>query len=201
MTTSAVVLTSTVGSTLSTVVQTSTATSDTAVAVSNKPAGSCPSSLSGEFQYPHLIVPVNKDTPDTPQGNSYNAHFSPTISSIFNFDIPPSYKGLTCSLIFVFPTRETLQTSNYTLSGKGGIEILRLQDPATAATTYESVPAVSAHVGAVPDLQAGSGNVISSGPCFAGARISYEISATGDLDLEYFQDYNPAPIGLYITVC
>ena len=135
------------------------------------------------------------------QGTVYSAHLSPAISSLFNFDIPPAYRGLTCSLVFHFPTRESLQTSNYTVSGSGGIEVVQLVSPATAKTTYDNLPAIAADVGSIADLRAGSSHVISSEACAAGSRIGYEISATGSLDLEYFQDYNPAPIGLYITAC
>lgn len=163
--------------------------SNVAVSPAEQPDGHCPSSLSGEFQYPHLIVPIDKSAPDTAQCNGYNAHFAPKISSIFNFDIPPSYKGLTCSLIFLFPTRESLQTSNYTLSGIGGLNVAQLQDPATA------------DLGAVPEIKPGSSYQVASSECAAGTRIGYKVNATGNLNLQYFQDYNPAPIGLYLVPC
>ena len=175
--------------------------SNVAVSPAQHRGGHCPSSLSGEFQYPHLIVSVDKSAPDTAQGNGYDAHFTPKISSIFNFDIPPSYKGLTCSLIFFLPTREWLQTSNYTLSGSGGVNVAQLQNPATAETAYNSVSAVTAEIGSVPEIQPGSSYQIASSECAAGTRVGYEVDATGDLDLEYFQDYNPAPIGLYLIAC
>ncbi|KAL8953111.1 MAG: hypothetical protein Q9222_000994 [Ikaeria aurantiellina] len=162
---------------------------------------SCPAALSSGFEYPHLIVPVDKDQPDTALNTGYNGHFSPTVSSIFNFDIPPSDEGKTCSLVFLFPTRDQLQTSNYTLSGSGGIDIVRLNDPASSETTYNNQPSVEQAVGSVPDLQAGNSYVIGSGDCFAGRRVGYKISATGSLDLDYFQNYDPEAIGLYITVC
>ena len=66
---------------------------------------------------------------------------------------------------------------------------------------YNNRPATTADVGSIVDLRAGSSHVIGSEACAVGQRIGYEISATGTLDLEYFQDYNPAPIGLYITAC
>ena len=201
LTTSAVVFTSAVGNTLSTMVQAPTATSEGDVAATNHPADSCSPSLSDTYQYPHLIVSVDKDSPNTPQGNSYNAHLSTTISSIFNFDIPPSYKGLTCSLVFLFPTQDALRTSNYTVSGNGGIDVTQLQNPATTETTYDTVPPVAADIGTVAAVQAGKSFVIASGACAAGARLGYQVSATRSLDLEYFQDYDTAPIGLYITAC
>ena len=101
------------------------------------------------------------------QGNGFNAHVSPAISSVLNFDIPPSYKGLTCSLVFLFPARKSLQTSNYTLSGSGGINVIQLLHPATEETTYNTLPATSANIGSIADVQAGSSYVISSGACSA----------------------------------
>lgn len=209
ITTSIVAVTSTHGSTLATVTTSPTGSGQgsgsgsgsSPAPSSSSSAGSCPASLSGDFQFPHLIVPVDKSQPDTATNTGYNGHFSPTISSIFNFDIPPSYQGRTCTLVFLFPNRESLQTSNYTVSGTGGIDIAQLVSPATSATTYNNQPAVNVTVGSIPDLLAGNSYTISSGPCYAGERIGYKVSATGSLDLNYFQDYNPSPIGLYITAC
>ncbi|KAL8934472.1 MAG: hypothetical protein Q9216_005898, partial [Gyalolechia sp. 2 TL-2023] len=193
MTTSAAVVTSTHGNTLATV------TTPPAPPSPSSPAGSCPADLSGDFEFPHLIVPVDQSHPDNAANTGFNGHFSPTISTIFNFDLPYSYAGRTCSLVFLFPQRESLQTSNYTLSGTGGIDVTRLLAPADSATTFNNQPAVNTTVGSVPDLQAGNSYTLGSGICFAGARIGYKVSATGSLDLNYFQDYNPAPIGLYVT--
>ncbi|KAI4174427.1 MAG: hypothetical protein LQ343_002364 [Gyalolechia ehrenbergii] len=195
MTTSAAVVTSTHGNTLATVTTAPTHPSP------SSPAGSCPADLSGDFEFPHLIVPVDQSHPDTAANTGFNGHFSPTISTIFNFDFPYSFEGRTCSLVFLFPQRESLQTSNYTLSGTGGIDVTRLLAPADESTTYNNQPALNTTVGSIPGLQAGNSYTIGSGDCFAGTRIGYKVSATGSLDLDYFQDYNPAPIGLYITVC
>lgn len=148
-----------------------------------------------------MIVLVDKNQPDTALNTGFNGIVSPTVSSIFNFDIPPSYGGRTCSLVFLFPTRESLQTSNYTLSGSGGLDITRLVSASTAETTYNNQPAVNVTFPSIPNLQAGNSYTIGSGGCFAGARVAYKVSATGSLDLNYFQDFNPAPIGLYVTVC
>ena len=76
-----------------------------------------------------------------------------------------------------------------------------LKTPATGQTTYNSCPAIAKAVGGVDSLEPGSSHVIATGACPAGARIGYEVSATGSLNLDYFQDYNPSPIGLYVTVC
>ncbi|KAL8818036.1 MAG: hypothetical protein Q9223_003240 [Gallowayella weberi] len=194
-TTSAVTVTSTHGTTLATV-----ASSASAQAASST-AESCPTNLDGDFEFPHLIVPVDKNQPDKALGTSYNGHVSLTVSSLFNFDLPTSLAGKTCSLVFLFPKQDQLQTSNYTLSGIGGITVDRLKSPSDSATTYNNQPEVNVTVNSIPDLQPGNSYIIGSGGCFAGDRSAYKVSATGSLDLDYFQDFNPSPIGLYITSC
>merc|ERR1711939_339617 len=67
----------------------------------------------GSYETPHLIVPVNKDSPDQSYGTSYFGEVNSTTSSIFNFDIPSSYEGRTCSVVFLFPKKEDLETANY----------------------------------------------------------------------------------------
>merc|ERR1711939_1282273 len=64
----------------------------------------------GSYETPHLIVPVNKGSPDESYGTSYFGQVNSTTSSIFNFDIPSSYEGKTCSVVFLFPKKEDLET-------------------------------------------------------------------------------------------
>lgn len=163
---------------------------------------SCPANLQGSYQYPHLIVPVNSQQPTKAYGTQYNGTITPTISSIFNFDIPPSYAGQTCSLVFLFPTRSELQTSSFDFNGKGGISVDELSRPATRQTTYDTVPAAAvAGIGAIPHVQPGNSYVVASHPCAAGKTQSFEFKSTGGLDLMFFEDYNPSPLGAYITSC
>jgi len=201
MTTAKVVLTSTVASTLSKTTKVLSTTQQGSSPAQSQPAGSCPTNLSGSYQFPHLMVQVDKNQPTVALGNSYNVHVSSTLSSLFNFDIPPFYEGKTCSLVFFFPERAQLMTSNYTFSGNGGIHVARLQSPVSEQTTYNTVPSTAKDVGTLADLQAGRSYVVASGACFAGQRVVYDVSAIGTLDLEYFQNSNEPPIGLYITVC
>ncbi|RMY10666.1 hypothetical protein D0867_08321 [Hortaea werneckii] len=167
------------------------------------PSGSgCPASLDGEYQYPHLIVPVSSENKDKAYGTSYNGTISPSISSIFNFDLPQSYEGQTCSLVFLFPEQDQLETSAFTFNGKGGVTVNELSSPATEQTTYNSVPEAAVEgIGAISEVRPGNSYVVASHECNAGARQSFEFMSTGGLDLEFFQDYNPSPIGAYITVC
>ncbi len=45
-----------------------------------------------------------------------------------------------------------------------------------------------------------SSTVVTSFACPAGHAVSYEISSGGGSSLSYFQDYNPSPIGIYISL-
>lgn len=162
---------------------------------------SCPASLSGTYQYPHLIVPVNSTTPAQAYGTSYNGKFSPTVSSIFNFDVPSSNAGMTCTLVFLLPNKADLQTSSFTLNSPGGLDVKGLSQPATQQTSYSNVPSQSSSCGQVANVQPGNSYVIASSACPAGQTVAYQASSLGGLDLEYFQDYNPSPIGMYLTVC
>lgn len=175
--------------------------STVAVATSTA-ASSCPTNLNGDYQYPHLIVPVDSSKPDVALGTSYNGTLSSTVSTLFNFDIPSSYAGKTCSLVFLFPQLSQLETSSYTFNGKGGISVSQLTAVATQQTTYDTVPsAASTKLTPVESLQAGNSYVISSAACPAGNAVTFEFSSTGGLELNFFQDYNPSPLGAYITSC
>ncbi|KAL8962220.1 MAG: hypothetical protein Q9183_005187 [Haloplaca sp. 2 TL-2023] len=166
--------------------------------------GACPADLSGEFEFPHLIVPLDETKPDTAFGTQFNGKFSPTVSTVFNFDFPASLEGRSCNVVFLFPKQEDLVTSSYTVSGSGGIEVSRLNGIVDESTTFNNAPGVNVTVGAVPNVQPGNSYSVAPSPpggCYFGGRVSYQVSATGSLDLEYFQNYHPAAIGLYITVC
>ncbi|KAK3171384.1 hypothetical protein OEA41_003468 [Lepraria neglecta] len=164
-------------------------------------ASSCLASLSGTYEYPHLIVPVDKTQPDKAGGTSYNGTISSTISSIFNFDIPQTDSGKTCTLVFLLPQQDQLTTSVFSLSGSGGFDVAQLSSPVTEQTSYNTVSSVSSDLGGPESVTPGNEYVIASGSCAASQRISYEVTATGSLDLNYFQDFNPSPIGFYVTVC
>lgn len=164
-------------------------------------AGACPANLNGAYEYPHLIVPVDKSQPTKQGGTSYNGTISSTVSSLFNFDIPNSDTGKTCTVIFLLPTQDKLTTSAFSLSGSGGLDVALLSSPATEQTSYNTVPSVEKDYSGPSSVTPGNAYVIQTGACPSGKRIGLKVSATGTLNLNYFQDYNPSPIGLYVTVC
>ncbi|KAL2068477.1 hypothetical protein VTL71DRAFT_16575 [Oculimacula yallundae] len=161
---------------------------------------SCPANLNGDWEFPHLIVPIDYTTPNTPAGTSYFGEVSSTISSVYNFDIPASDADKTCSLIFLFPSQDQLTTSSYTFSGNGGISFSQLDGIATNSTTYANKPGEKTFYG-VTVVSPGNSYTVASFPCPAGQAVSYELKAVGDTYLRDFQDWNPSPIGIYITKC
>jgi len=160
----------------------------------------CPAALTGTYEFPHLIIPVNSESPDTAYGTSFFGEVNSTVSSIFNFDIPEADSGKTCSLVFLFPLQSQLQTSSFTFSGDGQIDFSVLQDFASVTTTYANKPAIGADLGTVT-VAPGNSYTITTFSCLAGKTVSFELSEAGSTSLKYFQDSNPSPIGLYITVC
>jgi len=164
------------------------------------PAKTCPTNLAGPYEFPHLIVPIDSSNPNAAAGTSFFGEVSSTISTIFNFDIPSSDSGKTCSLIFLFPTQAQLTTSSFTFSGNGGIDFSLLSSVATQSTDFANAPSVETDYG-VTTVAPGNSYSIATFPCPAGTAVSFEAKASGDTSLRYFQDYNPSPIGLYITTC
>lgn len=176
-------------------------TGSTSPPPSPQPDNGCgPILSSGNFEFPHLIVPVNSDSPDTAYGTQFNGTVTSTMSSIFNFDIPQSDSGKSCSLVFLFPKKEDLETSSYSFSGDGKIDVAKLKEVASSKTTFNNAPSVAEDLGDIT-ISPGGSYVISTFSCPAGQAVAFEMKNAGSTDLNYFQDYNPAPLGLYITVC
>ena len=154
--------------------------------------------MTGNYLTPHLLVPIDSSAPEKVGGTQYNGTISKTISSLYNFDVPSSYSGKTCSLIFTFPTQSQLETSSFTTSGSGSVDFASLSGPAKESSSYSNAPSVKSELGS-KTLTPGNSYTIATGACEAGKTVSYELSATGSYELEYFQDYNPCPIGLFIV--
>ncbi|KAJ4341928.1 hypothetical protein N0V95_007084 [Ascochyta clinopodiicola] len=160
----------------------------------------CPTDLNGAYQYPHLIIPVDSQQSSKAFGTSYNGKIDSHTCSIFNFDIPASYSGKTCSVVFLFPEQKDLETSSFTVSGSGKVDFTKLKGPANQQTTYANQPGKESDLASM-SVAPGNSYAITSGDCAAGQTVSYEICGNGDFSLNYFQDYNPSPIGLYVRQC
>ncbi|TKX25198.1 ubiquitin 3 binding protein But2 C-terminal domain-containing protein 2 [Elsinoe australis] len=176
-------------------------TSTSSSTPSSPSVSSCPADLNGVFEYPHLIVPISSSQPDSALGTQYFGTVNDETSTLYNFDIPPSLEGQTCSVVFLFPRPEQLVWSTYDFNSQGGLSISQLSSPADEGTSFSNTPSGS-NVSSIGTVQPGSNYVVSSGPCPAGERIGYRVDPTGGLSLNYFQDYNPAgPIGLFLRAC
>jgi hypothetical protein len=147
-----------------------------------------------------LIVPISSEKPDVAEGTSYFGEVSSTTSTIFNFDVPAEYAGKQCSLVFLFPEKKDLTTADYTMSGSGSLGCSELSSIADQKTSYSSAPSVAKHLGDVA-IQPGNSYVVATGDCKAGTTQSIELSSQGGLSLHFFQDYNPSPLGLFMTSC
>ncbi|GAB7355894.1 hypothetical protein MBLNU459_g6542t1 [Dothideomycetes sp. NU459] len=161
----------------------------------------CATSLTGAYQTPHAIIPINKESPDTAYGTQYNAYISSANSTIFNFDIPASYSGKQCTVLFLFPEQSQLETSSFTQSGSGGLTFSLLSSAANQKTCYSNAPSVSKQLDSIASVAPGNSYVVSTYACAAGTTQSIEVSSTGGYGLEFFEDWNPSPIGLFMTSC
>ncbi|GIZ37467.1 hypothetical protein CKM354_000091200 [Cercospora kikuchii] len=184
-----------------------TAPAETQAAPSNtQPSTSggsaCAADLSGAYETPHLIIPISSEESSKAFGTQYNATISSSKSTIFSFDIPADYSEKTCSVVFLFPKQEDLETSAFTFNGQGSINFSELSAGVTEKTSKDTAPSKKQNLGRVKNVQPGQeGRVISTGKCEAGKTIAVQAEGEGGLELEFFQDWNPSPIGVYITAC
>jgi hypothetical protein len=174
-------------------------------------AAACPTDISaGPYQFPHLIVPASPQSPDYAFGDSCSAYISSTNITLFNFDIPAAapYTG-TCSLLFLFPYASDLAPSagTYYFSGieeeegeNGGLDFALLSGIANTATTFASTPAVATDYGKT-EIIPGNNYTIATFPCQSGKTVTYSVSSVANVELDYFQDSAPSPIGVYLVPC
>ncbi|KAI5251796.1 hypothetical protein E4T42_03925 [Aureobasidium subglaciale] len=163
--------------------------------------GNCPRNLPGMDSYlkPRLIIPVDSNSPSTAYGTQYNAYIGNGNSTIFTFDIPQSYSGKQCELVFTLPTQSQLETSFVSESGHGGVDFKQLKSAVDEKVTFANQPAIAKDFGE-KGVQTGNAYSITTGDCSAlGQAVSYELTATGDKEIDFFQDWNPCPIGLWIV--
>ena len=155
-------------------------------------SSSCPTDLSGSYETPHLIVPIDSSSPSNAAGTSYNGTVSNTVSTIFNFDIPQSDSGKTCSLVFLFPELQDLETSSYSFNGDGKIDFAQLSDTASQDTSYSNAPGVKQDLGTMT-VSPGNSYSVATFSCPAGQSVAYEMKNAGSTNLDFFEDWNPSP--------
>ncbi|KAK7990178.1 cytochrome c/c1 heme lyase [Apiospora arundinis] len=161
--------------------------------------GSCPGGVrnAGELTLPNLIIPVDSTQPQKKAGTSFNGQVSSTISSVFNFDIPASLKGKTCTVKFLFPEKKTLETSDFSFSGSGALDFSKLSKGVDQSASYATLPSGTS-MGS-QTVKPGNAYTVGSFPCPGGDSVAIKMSGSGSTSLTFFEDYNPCPIGLFIT--
>ena len=168
----------------------------------------CPTDISaGTFEAPSLIIPTSPQDGDNAFGNSTKAYISPVNTTLFTFD-DISYTG-TCSLLFLFPYASSVDPSAppYYFSGieeeegeHGGLDFAILTGVANTTTTYNATPS-AAKVYGKTEIIPGNNYTIATFPCPNGQAVTYSASSVADVELDYYQDSSPSPIGLFIVPC
>lgn len=113
---------------------------------------------------------------------SYNVTVGPSTSTTVKFGIPAEYAGKTCTTVFALPAHGTMETSDYSLSGPGSL-------------TVDG----GAHGGSTFTPTENSKKTIETGPCPAGQTVTFVLSSKDGLSMNLFEDYNPCPVGIYVT--
>ena len=146
----------------------------------------CPAQLTGDWQFPHLIIPLDASHPNMPHKTQYNSTVGGQWSTIFNFDIPMSYAGKQCTLEFLFPTQDQLETSGKLIDKHGlplgdgeltasflafeytpgKFQFAFLGGVATEQTSYANAPKVTYNFG---EFQLKPGTATTIGSCPHGA--------------------------------
>lgn len=184
-----------------TVLAPTVAISQSRLAIESLPKPSDPPiGLQGPFEAPNLIVPVDKADPSKVIGNGYVAQLSPTMSTVFVFDVRPENQGKTCNLAFHMPPAFPWPDMSPVKSrSPGGIIVSSVGQQAASADISASNVDSSSVIGSIPSLQPANQYNIASVPCAAGQRVAYQIESTGGLVMDFFQMTVP-PLGLFMSV-
>jgi len=76
----------------------------------------------------------------------------------------------------------------------------KLSGVASESTSYNNAPSVAQDLGTIT-ISPGNSYVVSTFACPAGKTIAYEMKNAGSTYLNFFEDWNPSPLGLFITTC
>lgn len=159
-----------------------------------------PVGLQGPFEAPNLIVPVDKADPSKVIGSGYVAQLSPTMSTVFIFDVRSEHQGKTCNLAFhmppVFPWPDM---SPVKIRSPGGITVSSVDEQVASADVSAKNVGSSTLVGWVPTIGPANQYDIASVPCAAGQRVAYQVESVGGLAMDFFQMTSP-PLGLFMLV-
>ncbi|KAL1643095.1 hypothetical protein SLS58_005064 [Diplodia intermedia] len=155
----------------------------------------CPGRLTGDWEFPHLIVPVDASKPDFAPGTSLFGTVSKTVKTYFNFDIPSKYVGKSCAVVFMLPQQSQLETSSFELKGSGHV-FGGWTKEVSKETTFNTAPeGLKSKVSGT--LRPGQSYVFGRTQCKPGV-MTFVMEGASDTYFKWFQDFNPCPIGLYL---
>lgn len=156
--------------------------------------------LQGPFEAPNLIVPVDKSDPSKIIGNGYVAQLSPTLATVFVYDVRAEYQGKTCNLAFHMPPAFPWpDMSPVKIRSPGGIIVSSVGQQAASADISASNVVSSGVVGWIPSVSPSNQYDLASFPCPAGQRVAYQVESTGGLAMDFFQMTMP-PLGMFMSV-
>ncbi|KAI0836188.1 ubiquitin 3 binding protein But2 C-terminal domain-containing protein [Hypoxylon sp. FL0890] len=162
----------------------------------------CPGELTGQWEAPSLIVPVDSANPNKAYGASTSGKVSTTISSVFKFNVPPGDHEKMCTLVFLFPKRQNDSESESHISGSGALEFSRLDGHVGLDTTQNNLPDVARsyrRLTVAPD----NAYTIESFACSGGEDVVELSSVPGtQTELRFSQDsgFDACPLGLYMLM-
>lgn len=173
----------------------------------------CPGELTGRWESPRLIVPVDHAHPNTAYGKSDIGEVSSTISSVFKFSIPGDSEANACTVVFLVPDEEQHAASSeaevaFNMTGSGAVEFTRLGGNVDIKTTLNNLPDVAQSYRRLT-VAADNAYTIDSFACTAGSDVVVEmasvpsslLSSSGETELKFRQhseDDGKCPLGLYV---
>lgn len=111
---------------------------------------------------------------------SFNGEICEAVSTLYTFDIPASYAGKVCELVFFFPKEHEMGPENF-------VSFAEPKAVALANTTYVNAPAKLFDFGSYA-VQPDNSYLIGSHECPAGTSATFELSGLGEMYLGYFQN-------------
>lgn len=95
-----------------------------------------------------------------------------------------------------------METSDFTIEPHGpvSLDFSYLESAPADGTSYSSRPTVSKDLGRF-DFEESDKHVIATFDCQSSDKIGVEVKGVDSTTFEWFQDYNPEPIGCYINIC
>lgn len=112
--------------------------------------------------------------------SSYSGSIHDGTCTTMTFDLPAAYTGKQCAFYFLLPHPGTMETSNYTMTAGMSARLSVHGEPTWSAPLAPGHPVRS-----------------DMGACAGGATVQSKMCGEGGA-LEWFQDYNPCPVGAYI---